>query len=342
MRKRCCRMALALLSLCCSSITFATPVSFLSFRELAEQSAVIVGAVVQPSISAERTSVNVAGKSIGAMIVTSALQVKDVIKGDQVPADLMLETLAFDNHTIPQDGPVKGEYRVYFLERRADGRYVPTNPVQLSFPAAPYGGKPAPYVSERVADFVGAVLTQPNASRRMRQEAIEVLGDSDEPHASIPLRSALGDPDQRVRLRVATMMVRLGDEKALPIAEDLLSHPQESTAAQADELRAALRGLREDQITPAFVSSCTRLSESSDPDTRRVALLTLAHSRSPAAIATLAKALVAGDREGQLAAERGLQLITGQRPPNEVVRAKDAQAISAFWINWARTQGLIK
>jgi hypothetical protein len=91
------------------------------------------------------------------------------------------------------------------------------------------------------------------------------------------------------------------------MTDDVLLDRQSASVEKAGWLRTALGTVRQEQMTPAFIASF----DSNDLDTRRVAFRRLSHSRSASAILPLAK-------------------------------SKDPARMTAFWISWARTQGLIK
>lgn len=319
----------------------SAPITRLSLAELIEKSDLVVAGIVEKTQAVGRSTVPAGGHEMNATVVQSELRVSAILKGVDVPAAVQFQSLVTDAPS-GYDLVPGGLYRVYFLAR-SSGTYAPANVFQLSMPAAPYTGSSGPTVAERVADAVGSVLSAPTASAATKEEALIALGTSGERHSTVPLRKALSDPDERIRLRAVAMLIRFGDPSAIPIAEDVLMDRLVVPAECMSWLRSAIRELHGQLVSVPFVPFLQRLAASQDRDTRFAAVLALSMSGTPAAIPGLAAALESGDHELQLMAARGLLNITGQRTPADTLTADPGGArLIAFWTDWARARGLIR
>jgi hypothetical protein len=331
------RFSLCFAPLLIGPVAAAIPVPGLDVAGLVARADIVaagrVGAVVDHGEAFVDTP---SGRRVLARSMTGELLVDYMLKG---PVDVSAVQLRFvvPDEFLGYGGVTPGSYRVFFLKRKEDS-YEFVSVHHPSVIAAPRAHTMHRSALDRVAAAVAAVLRSLEMSRDQKREAMFVLSDTGGPVSVSALRSSLEEQDQTLRLSAAAALLMLGDVSALPVAEEVLLHPDKNLSPELlHNLRAGIRlGVRD----VATVPTLARLLSAVDREARRAAVEALRNTKAPAAIAALAEALEDDNADVRYVATIGLAEITGQdewRPGPDEFAQDDARYLS-HWRDWARRQ----
>ncbi len=147
----------------------------------------------------------------------------------------------------------------------------------------------------RSLDAIDGALRASDAG--LRASALAALGAAHDARAVQAARAAVHDPDARVRVAAAEVLVQLGAPDAGPIVEGLVA--DDATAAAALHLAQQVQG---EGVTKA---AAARVEASADRELRAAALVALGRQVSPSSVGALVQVasdpLLAGDAACALA-----------------------------------------
>jgi HEAT repeat protein len=185
-----------------------------------------------------------------------------------------------------------------------------------------------------VFEAIGSVLRSRESTVTDKREAINALWGAQNAYALAALRAALAEPDRELQLHAAGALLAANDVMALPIATEALL---QTGAPLPDDVALTLRGAISRGLTAeAAVPSLGRLLTAKDPATRRAAATALGHTKSPAALAHLARSLDDTDTDVRLAAVWALADLSGHHdyaPSGAAFRA-DEERFLRYWKHW--------
>jgi HEAT repeat protein len=195
---------------------------------------------------------------------------------------------------------------VMFIKRsNGNNQFVsPFSPAMLTLPGVRAEGQGA---LDRVASALAAALYDPAAPSQTKLEAIWDLRDVSARRAIAGLHAALRDADRTVQLEAAARLLKINDIEGLPLAEDALLRKSSADSMSFNNVKWALREVRDPRAIPALA----RIVKRGDAETRREATEALGKTKSRNALQPLGEALNDDDHEVRLNAVRALANVTG-------------------------------
>jgi hypothetical protein len=317
----------ALLSLARSAST--APVPGFSMSEIvARADVIVVGTVVTKTDSGVSAVATADGVPLGRS-VTVDLDVDRVLKGDPVSSVRMMLTVP----DLPRGfGTVdQGDYRVFFLSKKGDD-YEPTSPYYPSVPAAPVRTSSARTALDRVAEVVGAALSDPGVDTNVKIQAVAALRGVRNEFATAALRQSLGSVRRDIRLSAAASLLASGDLEALAAAEPVLMS-QDSSAESF--LFGLTEGVRDERAVPVL----SRLLKAPNAKIRQATAHALRNIKSATSSRALVRALDDDDVMVKYDAVLGLAEFTGQSQwgPSVPAFQENPNRYIEHWKEWAKS-----
>jgi len=273
-------------------------------------------------------------QTLSPVTMTVNLSILDTLKGADIPKEV---TITFAARGYARNwGPLRTSTRLVFLQRRGGALGIP-DPSYVSLPAVesplPDGNDPLSAVISEEKQ----VLASSEVSESEKREAINSLGTSLDPRATVALRQALSDPAKDIQLEAISRLAQRGDATSLSSAADtLIAPPQNLPEFTLQSLRV---GIREGARTEAFVPRLAELLNAKENETREAAAEALRHIGSQSSREPLVRALSDSDQWVRYQAVVGLATMVGDHDylPNIPDFRKDELKYTTHWKQWAST-----
>ncbi len=309
----------------------STVIRTLDVASLTSQADIIVIGQILSVTDRGPTTLDVGGGPIPATAFEAALQVEQLLKGSPHAQTLFVD-FAMPQMAIGVQSVVSGQYGLFFLAALQNQLRF-TDPVYPSLPAVRNVKLPPGAVLDQVTVALGQVLTAPQVPDADLFWVLDALGRLKTDLARDALRQALRSSSGNVHLDVARALVARNDVAGLGPVEAALLHPDGLSSNMISNLAGSLGGLHDPQAVP----SLSKLSASSNAETRLGAAIGLRQSHSPTALIPLSRLLEDTDTRIRYYAVVGMGEITKQdesTPGFDEFRNREAKYLS-YWRNWA-------
>ena len=319
-----------------SSQAGAIPGPILNLKDLVEKADLIIIGETKSVTLQKRTTIQWNGRNIAGTSAQAVIKLDRAVSGSVDSASITFEFFASDEF-LGFAGIPLNRFGMYFLKKTNLGSWSIADPYYPSIVAS----RNIPTIAEtsvaRVARELSFVFNSGQASLADKIIAVSAIDTLDLPLVKKLLLDAFPNPELKVRVRIASALLKRNEVSILAFAIGLILSPP--PAIDKNDIWQLADSIEVGVSDPASIPSLLQLLKSTEPKVRQAVAVSLTATKSQNALSPLVFLLSDSRREVRYLAVLGLARITGKSAwgPAIDIFAQDESRFINHWKTWDKT-----